>query len=335
MKILFILDPLEKLDPVWDTSMALARETEKRGHENWCADAPDIFSRSSRIFCRARRMKAKTFPVTLPPYTPADGFTASKPRTMKLEAFGCVVIRKEPPVDAAYVKMTRLLEQAADRVPMFNHPAGIRYNNEKLAILNFPRWIPETLVSRNPEEILKFQKKIKTDLVIKPLNEKGGKGVWRLKYGERNSLSLLRRAAARKTLMAQRFLTPRRAEEKRILMMDGNFFSCYSKRPVTNEFRANLGLGATFHAAHLTPKEKQLVREMKPFLLKEGLYFAGIDVLDEKLIEINVTSPAGLLETKVLYPRRRPLEAWADFLEDFARLPARQARRTKPRTIGV
>ena len=310
MDILFIMDPLEKLDPEWDNSMFVGAELLRRGHKLWAADSPDLFTRKNVLFCHALRLapgpdKKKFF-----------GVRGRGKTLRKAGSFDLILVRKNPPFDGTYLALTHLLDFAAGKTAVVNRPMGIRNANEKLAILNFPQWIPETMVSASAAEILRFQKKIKGEVVVKPLSEKGGEGVFLL--AQKGGLQRLKRAAqgGKKFLMAQRRV---RGTEKRILVLNGKFLCAYEKRPAKKEFRANLDLGGTFHPTRLTAREKKMLHALRPYLLREGLYFAGIDVLGEKLIEINVTSSAGISETKFLHPELRPEASWAGFLENFAR----------------
>jgi glutathione synthase len=315
MRVLFVMDPLKKLDKRWDNSLSLLNELTRRGHENWTADAKDLSACKSSVSVLCRQISNR-----VPARKRIPIYSAHTPKRFSLEAFDLVLIRKEPPVNAAFFEMLFLLERAASRVPMVNHPAGIRRTNEKLSILRFPKWIPKTLVTASPDEILTFQKRLKKPVVVKPLDQKGGKGVFLLPLRAKNSSQRLSRATrqGRETVMAQEFIKAGRNGEKRIVLLDGKVLGAYQKRAKAHEFRANLGLGATFHDAPLSGRERRLVAALRPYLLKNGLYFVGIDVLEGKLIEINVTSPAGVTEIKFLRPQLRPVEAWADFLERFA-----------------
>jgi glutathione synthase len=312
MRILFVMDPLEHLDPPNDTSLFLLRELFQRGHETWVADSPDLWSDGRIIFADARNV--------LPKPNHAYECSASSLRS-PLTAFDLVLIRKEPPFDANYLYLTYLLEQASDRVPMVNHPRGIRNANEKLAILHFPSWIPETLVTSSAEKILQFQRRLKDDLVLKPLDEKGGKGTVLTRYKDRTAKTIMERSTCRgkKVILAQRMLRGKGIHgEKRIVLLNGQILTAFEKRPPKGDFRANLSLGGTCHPAHLTPQEHKLVRQMRSYLLKEGLLFVGLDVLANRLIEVNVTCPAGLTDAKMLYPQLALAETWADSLEDLA-----------------
>lgn len=304
------MDPLKKLHLKWDNSLALLRELTRRGHECWTADATDLSPAKHSAAGRSRRVTVRS----------RRHYLLSRPQLFDLKHFDLILIRKEPPIDTRYLHMLRLLERVAGRVPMVNHPRGIRHTNEKLSILKFPKWIPKTFVTTFPKAILEFQKKVKKPVVVKPLDEKGGKGVFLLKQNSPSASWRLKRATrnSRRVVMVQEFIKAKGKGEKRIIILNGKVLAVYKKRARGREFRANLGLGASFHRTQLSATEKKMVSSLKPYLLKQGLYFVGIDVLEEKLIEINVTSPAGVTEAKFLYPRLPLVEAWADFLERFA-----------------
>jgi len=310
MRFLFILDPLAQLDPKWDTSLAIIRALAQRGHETWAAEAVSLWSRNSEIFAMTQLLRPRT----------VDSFRLSRPVPKNLLFFDQIHLRKEPPFDLRFLYLTQLLDLVADRVPVINHPRGVRDANEKLSSLNFPQWIPETLVTSSVDQILKFQKEIRSDLILKPLDDKAGTGIVLLRKRDRWARSLCEEATNRgaKMIAAQRFLTrPGVRGDKRILLLGGKILAAYDKHCRPGEFRANLSLGGTFHAAGITPGERKMVKEMENYLLDRGLYFAGIDVMMDKLIEINVTCPAGLPEAEILYPARRPLETTVKHFENF------------------
>ncbi len=309
MRILHILDPLHELDSKWDSSLALVKVMAGRGHVNDVADTPDISAKKNTVYARSARLFFRK---------PAFFFTGN-PRQKPLNSYDLVVIRKEPPFDLNYIYMTILLERANSSVVFSNHPSGLRDTNEKLSILNFPDWIPPTLVSRSWEAILRFQKKIKSDIVIKPLDQKGGKGVFLLKrsYAARR---ILEKATGhgKNMIMAQKFLLSAQGD-KRILLLDGKFLTAYEKHPRAGDFRSNLSLGGTPHPTRITPTEEKMIRDLRPYLRSRQLHFVGLDVMKEKLIEINVTCPAGMVEAEHLYPNSTFAEQWAVFLERLVR----------------
>lgn len=305
MFVLCILDPLEKLNPEWDTSLSLLRELAGRGHRISIADVQDLRETGTRISVDAISLGAN--------------LTAEGPRKRRdIEDFQLILIRKEPPFDDGYRRLTYLLEPVAGRVPVVNDPRGIRNTNEKMGILNFPDWIPETIVSNSADTILLFQQQLDRDLVIKPLYQKGGEGVFLLKRSQKNGRGSLMEATAhgRNSVMAQQFLASGgQAVDKRILLLNGEILTAFEKHPAAGEFRSNLVLGGTAHPTVLTEREKALAKAIRPYLLEQKLTFVGLDVMEGKLLEINVTCPSGLCDAKVLYPGLRLVEAWADFLE--------------------
>ncbi|MDP3919539.1 MAG: glutathione synthase [Candidatus Omnitrophota bacterium] len=308
MNCLFILDPLEVLDAKWDTSLTLLRELAARGHSTWAADTHEVWYETPDVVADASRICPD-----------ADfRYHATDRKRLKARDFQLILIRKEPPFDANYLYLTHLLDHVARLVPVLNHPTGIRNNNEKLSALHFSRWMPETVVSRSETTILDFQDRLQSDVVVKPLDEKGGKGVFLLHRADNHKSELLKQATQNgtQTIMAQRYLTGDGVHgDKRILILDGEVLLAYEKRFGKGDFRGNLSAGASYCPATLTGLEKKLVEEMAPYLKNQGLHFVGIDVLMDRLIEVNVTCPAGLAEAKSLYPQLAPVQTWADSLE--------------------
>lgn len=312
MRVLFIIDPLPLHGLEWVTSYAMVREFTRRNHEPWCTDTPDIWLEQNTVDCQARQIFALG----------AKSYHLGLPKKFRIHDFDLVLLRKDPPFDLNYLYLTYLLELAAGRVPIANHPRGIRDANEKLIGLKFSKWMPETVVTSSPAKIMEFQKKIKSDIVLKPLNQKGGDGVVLLRQKDRRGPAILKKATASgsEVIMAQKFLhKPGIRGDKRILILNGEILSAYEKRFPRGDFRANLSLGGTFHPAKITARERALVRDLRPYLLTEKLYFTGIDVMMEKLIEVNVTSPAGIPESEILYPRLRTAQRLVDFLENLGR----------------
>ncbi len=308
MKTLIILDPIKNLSQRWDNSLLIGAELISRGHQVWCADVPCLWALNKQVFARAKRLIFKAQNKI------ENRFFEGASKIWNAQDFDLILIRKEPPVNEAYLYMTYLLEMISGKVKIMNHPRGIRNANEKLWTLNFPRWIPETLVTADPQNILSFKRKNGTP-VIKPLNQKGGKDVFLLKSGTIARMKQLTHEG-QNFIMAQRKISQQNGPgEKRIVLLNGKLLCAYIKKPQKGEFRANLDLGADFLPTTLTRNEKKLLRELAPHLRRDGLDFVGLDVLQEKLLEVNVTCPAGVSEASFLYPRAKLFLAWANFLE--------------------
>jgi len=210
-------------------------------------------------------------------------------------------LRQDPPFDLAYITSTHLLEQLQPRVLIVNDPAGVRNAPEKLFVMNFPRLMPPTLITRDKAAIEEFLAE-HGESVMKPLHGYGGAAVFKIARGDPNFGSLydLFAASFREPWVVQRFL-PRVANgDKRIILVDGVAAGAINRVPAGNDIRANLARGATAAAAELTPREREICAVIGPELKRRGLLFAGIDVIDGNLTEINVTSPTGIRAIKRL-----------------------------------
>ena len=318
MKILFILDPIEKLSWHWDNSLYLAREFLKRGHHVGSADIPDLLFENRTPKAFVRPLAASSLPYKGQKIQDRYGFKKTKANLEDLTKFDLVLIRKEPPFDSHYLAMTHLLDLLPKRIRVVNSPSGLRTMNEKLCILKYPDLIPRTCVSNSAAQIIHFQKKIQSDIVVKPLDQKGGKGVILIPFKHKAAESIVRKSSGsgKRFLMAQeRLLHSEKLPEKRIILLEGRVLSLYGKRPIKNEFRANLDLGSAFFPAELDRHDKTIISRLKPELKAQGIHFAGLDILGGKLLEVNVTCPAGISEAKHLYPKLALVEAWANSLE--------------------
>jgi glutathione synthase len=210
-------------------------------------------------------------------------------------------LRQDPPFDLAYITSTHLLEHVQQRVLIVNDPASVRNAPEKLFVMNFPRLMPPTLITRDREAIEAFLE-VHGEVVMKPLHGHGGAAVFKIGRGDPNFASLydLFAASFREPWVVQRFL-PRVANgDKRIILVDGVAAGAVNRVPAENDIRANLARGATATAAELTPREREICAVIGPELKRRGLLFVGIDVIDGNLTEINVTSPTGIRAIKRL-----------------------------------
>ncbi|MBI4394705.1 MAG: hypothetical protein HY583_00760 [Candidatus Omnitrophica bacterium] len=300
---------MEKILLKWDTSIAIMIEAQNRGHQIFYIEPDDIFLRNNRVWGNIREVNASR----------AFGFRTLGRKLVNLNRLDTIFNRKDPPFNLSYLYLTQMLELLEPDVFVINSPAGVRKANEKLYILEFPNWIPPTMITNNPVEIERFRKKLKCDVVIKRLDQKGGKGIrlvaWKRKrsfplYGGRLGWGLSPHLSpppqgGRKVLpywvMVQKYLHQNTKHgDKRILVLNGEIIGQFARIPKPGEFRSNLSLGGKHVRTTLTKRDLQLVKYLKPKLIRDGLYFVGLDVIDGKLIEINVTSPAGITEINEL-----------------------------------
>ncbi len=307
--VLMVMDPLEKLDLRWDNSLALAYEFYRRGTAVWTADSGDVRLEGQSVFARTSQLKI----------VGVHAFRTASPDQRDLGSFDLVLIRKEPPFDLNYLYLTFILEKAARKLPVVNHPRGIRNANEKLWGILHTAKTPETILSSSPEDLLHFFHGLKSAMVVKPLHDKGGRGIFLIPHGAKNAAKRLVKATSggTQTLACQRYIQTLGSMDKRIVLLDGKVLCAFERHPSKGEFRANLGLGAAARPTRLTRAEKNLIEELAPALRREGLYLAGLDVMGEKLLEVNVTSPAGLTDAEALYPGGDFIGAWATWLSRF------------------
>jgi glutathione synthase len=229
-------------------------------------------------------------------------FEAGDPRWLPLAQFPRVWMRKDPPVDEAYLYATHLLELAERLgVRVLNRPASLRAWNEKLGALRWSHLMAPSLVSSDVQQLESFAIK-HGDVVLKPLGGRAGQGVVRSHGGAPGLKALLELVTNQQQLpvMVQAFLPAVTAGDKRILLVDGEPLGAVNRKPAAGEFRSNLAVGGEPEASELTDQERRICAELAPALQAEGLFFVGIDVIDGRLSEINVTSPTGVREVERL-----------------------------------
>ncbi len=286
MDLLVVMDPFESCDPSGDTSIGLLSATLERGHRAWCCTAGDLVLGAGIVGALVR-------PVSVAGLMVSAGTRATEP--VDLGAFDVVLVRTDPPVDAEYLAMTLLLELARGATLVVNDPRGLREANEKLYACRFPELMPPTLVAADPDLLRSFAAE-HGGAVLKPLDGHGGTGVVRLDPGDPDALHAIDAATAdgRRAVMAQQFLPGVHRGDRRILLLDGEPLGVLNRRPAPGEFRANIGRGASVEVVALEAADRRVVETLAPALRADGLWLVGIDVIDGRLSEVNVTSPTGL-----------------------------------------
>ncbi len=287
MDILFVADPLESFKIHKDTTFAMMREAQQRGWRVHACDTRDL------LWQRGDVVQAAVRRITLTG-APQQWFAETDCTPQPLHAFGAVVMRKDPPFDSEFFYATHLLEQAErEGARVFNKPRALRDHPEKLAILEFPQFIGPTLVTRNADAVRRFHAEHR-DIILKPLDGMGGMGIFRVREDGMNLGSIietLNREGAQ-SLMVQRFLPEISAGDKRVLVIGGKPVPyCLARIPQGNEVRGNLAAGGKGVAQPLSDNDRAIAEELGPILAARGLLLVGLDVIGDRLTEINVTSP--------------------------------------------
>jgi glutathione synthase len=290
MRILVILDALEVLELAGDTTYAIMLEAQRRDHELWTCQIAHLSLEHEDAVAAARPTRVALAE------TPAEAFTTGERTPIPLSAFDVVLMRKDPPLDIAYLQATWILEQARGQVRIVNDPRGLRELNEHLAILRFPELIPPTIVTRDPARLQAFLREQGGAIIVKPVDGYGGRGIFLIRLGDPNTSSMIETATAdgAEWTMAQRYLPEATEGDKRIVLVGGEPVGAVLRVPPPDEARGNLHVGATARKTELSPEDWAIIRAVKPVLAEHGILFAGIDVIGGRLTEINITSPTGI-----------------------------------------
>jgi glutathione synthase len=288
MRLLYIMDPVESMIPEQDTTFALIGAGQRRGHENFHAELSQIYVTRGEVRTRARRVRINT----TAPFSALE----DAPVEFALDEFDAVLIRKDPPFDAQYLYVTLMLEHARGKTLLINDPRGLRDANEKIYALQFPAFVPKTMVTANREQLLTFAADVGGKAVIKPLDGAGGFGVLALSTADQNARAIvdILTHEGRRLAMIQEYLPAVRQGDKRILLLDGEPLGAILRVPRADDMRSNIHVGGSVEPTELTPNEQAMVQAMAPRLKADGLLFVGLDVIGERLTEVNVTSPTGI-----------------------------------------
>jgi len=307
MDFLFVMDPVESMLPDKDTTFAFMRGAQARGHRCWFCFPYQVFAVSCAVASDATEVRVSD----AAPHT-TTGIT----RELRLSDLDVVFVRKDPPFDAQYLHLTQLLDLVSKSTLIVNSPRGLRDANEKLFALQFAEYIPRTLVTSSPTRIQEFLREIGGEGVLKPLDGAGGFGVVLLRLDDPNLSALidLETLEGRQPALLQEYLPAVKGGDKRVLVLDGKILGAIRRVPRGNDIRANIHVGGTVEPAELNEVERDLVNAVGGVLRNSGLWFAGLDLIGERLIEINVTSPTGIqqLSKHLGRPVEQEVIAWAE-----------------------
>lgn len=287
MKLLFVVDPLDTFKTYKDSTFAMMREAAARGHELWACEPPQI------VWQRDGRVQAEAARITLTGDAD-DWYTVEEMAVLALADADAVLMRKDPPFDAEYLYATHLLSQAErEGARVFNSPQALREHPEKLAIMAYPQFIAPTLVTRDIETVRAFHAQHR-DVILKPLDGMGGAGIFRVKDDGLNLGSVAETLTRNgtQTIMVQKFLPAISEGDKRVLVIDGEPVPyALARIPQGGEVRGNLAAGGKGVAQPLSESDLTIARHLGPILAARGLLLVGLDIIGDRLTEINVTSP--------------------------------------------
>jgi glutathione synthase len=320
MRIAFLMDPLDELDPLKDTTSHLVYECAQRGHELFFLEPHDLYVKSNTIRARMKQLVA-------PPGLPREetwrifiqDIHQEKRIFDDITDLDALFMRKNPPVDFRTIDFLQFVK---DDVFIINDIQGQIRASSKLYMLNFPDIIPVTHVSRDPLRLRKIIDEFGGDVIMKPTVGFRGTGVIKLSNRDPENVNSLlnfyvdstKKYEDRNPVIVQEFMEEVRHGDVRIMLLNGEILGAMSRIPCDGEFRTNLYAGARAESHEITDSDLHICLTIRQRLIQDGLYFVAIDIIGDKLIEINCISPGGIPHLNRLYALQVEKEV-IDFVE--------------------
>jgi len=291
LKVAVQMDPIEGINIEGDTTFLMMEAAQARGHSLFVYTTDTLAMDESRVYGRGRDISVQR--------VKGDHARLGDWRRTELTEFDVILLRQDPPFDMNYIDSTFFLEKVHPKTLVVNDPVEVRNAPEKLFVTDFPDLQPPTLITADREAIADFRKR-HGDVVLKPLNGRGGSGVTRHLADDPNLEALLEIHAelSREPVILQKFLPSVTKGDKRILLIDGEAVGAINRVPQKGQIRSNLAVGGKAEAVELTARDREICAVIGPELKRRGLIFVGIDVIGDYLTEINVTSPTGAVALK-------------------------------------
>ena len=297
IKLGIVMDPISHIKIKKDTSFAMLQEAQKRGYQLFYMEMNDLFLSNGQAYATTRKVTVY--------HDQTHWFDLSDEQVIALSDLDVILMRKDPPFDTEYIYATYILERAeANGVLVVNKPQSLRDCNEKLFTAWFAKFTPETLVTRQTERIKAFHHEHK-DIILKPLDGMGGSSIFRIKPDDANISVIIETLTDhnKRYCMAQTFIPAIQDGDKRVLVVDGEPLPyCLARIPSKGETRGNLAAGGHGEVRPLSETDWYIAKSIAPTLKEKGLLFVGLDVIGDKLTEINVTSPTCVLEIEAEHP---------------------------------
>ncbi|MEF2072071.1 glutathione synthase [Consotaella aegiceratis] len=291
LKVAVQMDHVSSITIKGDSTFAISLEAQQRGYELFHYTPERLSLRDGVVTARGEPMILRE--------EEGNHFTLGPSEKLDLSEMDVVLLRQDPPFDMAYITSTHILDRIHPKTLVVNDPASVRNAPEKIFVTEYADLMPETLITKDAEEVAAFRAEF-GEIVLKPLYGNGGAGVFHLTREDRNLTSFLETFGLlfREPFIAQRYLKDVRQGDKRILLIDGEFAGAINRIPSDTDARSNMHVGGKAVATELTEREREICERIGPELKRRGLIFVGIDVIGGYLTEINVTSPTGIREVK-------------------------------------
>lgn len=297
-KLGIVMDPISSIKIKKDSSIIMLLEAQRRGYEIYYMEINDLYLLNGEAYGYTKQLinvKKDTI----------KWYEFGEKQDIALKELDIILMRKDPPFDTKYMHATHILERAEQENSLIvNKPQSLRDCNEKLFITWFTKLIPETLVTQNNKKLREFYQK-HGDVIFKPLNGMGGASIFRLTKDDPNVNVIIETLTnyGQCFCMAQCYLPAIKQGDKRVLVVDGEPVPyCLARIPAQGETRGNLAAGGYGEARPLTRDDWKIARTVSPILKEKGLIFVGLDIIGNRLTEINVTSPTCVREIETAFP---------------------------------
>lgn len=297
IKLGIVMDPIGSINIKKDSSFAMLLQAQSRGYQLHYMEMADLYLLEGQARARTRLLSVEP--------DPTQWYQFNGQQDIALSELDVILMRKDPPFDTEYIYATYMLERAEDEGTLIvNKPQSLRDANEKLYTSWFSQHTPKTLVSRDAARLKAFYQ-AEQDVILKPLDGMGGASIFRLKPQDANVSVIIETLTehGQRYAMAQRFIPAIQDGDKRVLVINGEPVPyCLARIPASGETRGNLAAGGRGEARPLSDSDWAIARAVGPTLKAKGLIFVGLDIIGDKLTEINVTSPTCIREIEAAFP---------------------------------
>jgi glutathione synthase len=297
MNYIFLMDSLERVLPEKDTTLALMVGAHRKRHNVYFLPDGGMVRNDGVLYFHVRQVT--------PQYNKAPAFIDHGKTELSQDEIHVVFVRTDPPFGEQYLHNTWLLDLLPGHIPVINAPSGIRTVNEKIWVTQFTSLVPKTLIGCQQKELLEFITKYK-EAIAKPTDSYGGQSVFHIQPGQKNTKVILETLTRnwKRDIIVQQYVPEAQKGDKRVLLLDGEPLGAVLRQHAEDDHRNNFFAGGKPKATEITKRDLEIITRLKPELKKLGLYFVGIDIIGDYLIEVNVTSPTCLREMNALYDCR-------------------------------
>ncbi|QYX65515.1 glutathione synthase [Shewanella putrefaciens] len=296
IKLGIVMDPISEINIKKDSSFAMLMAAQDRGYQLFYMEMADLAMVNGVAMANMRPLTVIN--------DASKWYELGEAQDTPMSELDVILMRKDPPFDTEFIYATYMLERAEEQgVLIVNKPQSLRDANEKLFTAWFSEFTPETIVTRDAKRIRAFHQ-AKGDIILKPLDGMGGTSIFRVKQDDPNLGVIIETLTSygQQYAMAQAFIPEITKGDKRILVVDGEPVPyALARIPMKGETRGNLAAGGSGVAQPLSDSDWAIARAIGPELKKRGLIFVGLDVIGDKLTEINVTSPTCIREIQAAF----------------------------------